>query len=78
LTSLCFYNTILNIYYDFIINKELEMQELIKIEKRVIGAEETNSVNGRDLHQALEIKKQYSEWIKSQISRAGLRKDVDY
>ena len=54
------------------------MQELIKIEKRVIGAEETNSVNARDLHKALEIKKDFTNWIKTQISRAGLRKDVDY
>ena len=54
------------------------MQELIKIEKRVIGAEETNSVNARELHEALEIKKDFTNWIKTQISRAGLRKDVDY
>lgn len=54
------------------------MQELIKIEKRIIGAEETNSVNGRDLHKALEIKKQYSDWINAQIKRAGLRENVDY
>ena len=54
------------------------MQELIKIEKRVIGAEETNSVNARDLHKALELKQQFTHWINKQISRAGLRENVDY
>lgn len=54
------------------------MQELIKIEKRVIGAEEVNSVNARELHKALEIKKDFSNWIKAQINRAGLRENVDY
>ena len=54
------------------------MQELIKINKRVIGEEETNSVNARDLHKALEIKKAFTDWIKTQINRAGLRENVDY
>ena len=54
------------------------MQQLIKIEKRVIGAEETNSVNARELHKTLEIEKDFSDWVKAQIDRAGLRKDVDY
>lgn len=54
------------------------MQELIKIEKRVIGAEEVNAVSARELHKALEIKKDFSNWIKAQIDRAGLRENVDY
>ena len=54
------------------------MQELIKIEKKVIGASETNAVSARELHETLEIKKDFSDWIKMQIDRAGLRKDVDY
>ena len=54
------------------------MKELIKIEKKLIGAEETNSVNARELHMALEIKKDFSNWIKTQIQRAGLEKNIDY
>ena len=54
------------------------MQELIKIEKRVIGAEETNAVSARELHETLEIKKAFTDWIKTQINRAGLRENVDY
>ena len=54
------------------------MQELIKIEKRVIGAEEVNSANARDLYKELEISQKFADWIKSQINRAGLRENVDY
>ena len=54
------------------------MQELIKIEKRVIGAEETNAVSARELHETLEIKKDFTDWIKTQANRAGLRENVDY
>jgi len=54
------------------------MQELIKIEKRVIGTEDTNSVIARELHKTLEIKKQYSDWINTQINRTGLQENVDY
>ena len=54
------------------------MTELIKIEKRVIGAEDTNSVNARDLYTTLKIKQEFSNWIKAQINRAGLRENVDF
>lgn len=54
------------------------MQELIKIEKRVIGATDTNSVNARVLCKALEIKKDFTNWIKGQIDRTGLQINVDY
>jgi phage anti-repressor protein len=54
------------------------MQELIKIEKQVIGAEELNAVKARELHSALDIQKDFTDWIKAQISRAGLRENVDY
>ena len=54
------------------------MKELIKIEKRVIGAEELNAVNARELCGELGIKKQYSSWITAQIARTGLRENIDY
>jgi len=58
--------------------KGAEMQELIKIEKRVIGAEETNSVNARDLWGNLEIKQQFADWMKSQIATLGIEENIDY
>ena len=54
------------------------MRELIKIEAQIIGAKELNTVNARDLHKGLEIKKDFTNWIKSQINRAGLQENVDY
>jgi len=54
------------------------MQELIKIQKTEIGAEITNSDNARELHKQLEVKKDYSNWIKAQINRAGLEENKDY
>ena len=54
------------------------MDALIPIETTVIGTEEVNAVNGRELHGALEIKKDFSDWIKVQISSLGLEENVDY
>ena len=54
------------------------MSEIIEISSEVIGTKKINSVRGRDLHQALGITKQFSEWIKVQIQRAGLRINIDY
>lgn len=54
------------------------MSELIKIELHVIGTEEVNSVNARDLHKTLEIKKNFSTWMKNQINSLGLEENVDY
>ena len=38
------------------------MLDLIKIEKKVIGNEEQNCVNLRDLWEQLKIKKQFTDW----------------
>lgn len=54
------------------------MQELIKIENQIIGTSEVSSVNSRELHIALEIKKDFSNWIKSQISVLGLEENIDF
>ncbi|MDX4069130.1 antA/AntB antirepressor family protein [Aliarcobacter skirrowii] len=54
------------------------MSEIIKISSEVIGTKKINSVRGRDLHEALGITKQFSDWIKVQIQRAGLRINIDY
>lgn len=54
------------------------MNEIIKISSEVIGTKKINSVRGRDLHKALGITKDFSNWIKVQIQRAGLRINIDY
>ncbi|WP_324171965.1 antA/AntB antirepressor family protein [Sulfurimonas sp.] len=54
------------------------MQELIKINQTIIGTETTNSVNSRELHQTLEIGRDYSTWMKNQIDTLGLDDNVDY
>ena len=54
------------------------MNKLIRIEKKVIGADTVNAVNARELYEALEIKQQFTNWVDKQIKRAGLRVNVDY
>lgn len=51
---------------------------LIPIATNLINHEEVNSVNARELHIALELKKDFSHWIKNQINRAELVENVDY
>ncbi|RYA23886.1 hypothetical protein CRU96_05620 [Malaciobacter halophilus] len=54
------------------------MNELIQLNTTVIGTENVNSVNARDLHKFLEIKKDFSNWINNQIKSLGLEENVDY
>ncbi len=54
------------------------MNELIQINTTVIGTENVNSINARDLHEFLEIKKDFSNWINNQIKSLGLEENVDY
>jgi phage anti-repressor protein len=39
------------------------MQEIIAINKSVIGAEEVNSVNSREIYEYLEIGTAYTTWF---------------
>jgi phage anti-repressor protein len=54
------------------------MKELIKITQEVIGNEEVNAVNARDLHRVLESKRQYTDWIKYQIKSLNLKENIDF
>lgn len=54
------------------------MNELVKIDNMLIGGEKINAVNARDLHKALDSKKDYSTWIKSRIERLQLVQDRDF
>lgn len=54
------------------------MSVLIPINMIVIGKQKVNSVNARELHSALEIKKDFSAWIKTQIDSLGFSENTDY
>ncbi len=54
------------------------MNTLIQITPQLIGTQKANSVNARELHQSLEIKKDFSDWVKVQTRRAGLDVNVDF
>ncbi len=52
--------------------------ELIEIKKEVIGAEDVNSVNARDIHKYLEVKTTFSNWIKRAIEKYDFLENVDF
>lgn len=54
------------------------MNQLIPFEQRIVGNETIETVNARDLHTELEVKKDFSQWVKSQIKRAHLVENEDY
>ena len=54
------------------------MDNLILIQKIQIGAESVNSVNARDLHKTLEVKKAFTTWISSALDNAGAIDGEDY
>ena len=54
------------------------MSALITIDTAIIGKEEVNSVNARELHTTLEVKKDFSDWIKAQIKSLNLEESIDY
>ena len=54
------------------------MSALIEIKKELIGTENINSVNSRELWNNLEVKKPFSDWIKFQINSLSLEQNIDY
>jgi len=44
------------------------MQNIINISKEIIGRDEVNSVNARELHRNLNLKSDFSTWIKKELS----------
>lgn len=54
------------------------MNELIQIDCTTIGQGTVQTVNARDLHAFLDIGKDFSSWMKSQIVRARLVDGRDY
>jgi len=58
--------------------KTLNFSKLLPIQNHHINNSEMNSINARQLHSTLAIKKQFSNWIENQIQRAELTLDTDY
>lgn len=54
------------------------MKELVAIKKTVIGTEEVNSVNARELHIFLENKDHFATWIKDMISQYAFVENQDF
>jgi len=57
---------------------EYQMNEIIAIQKSTIGTEVKQTVNARDLHAFLGVGKDFTNWIKDQISRARLVENRDF
>jgi len=51
------------------------MNELIKIETNSNGE---SIVSGRELHEFLESKQDFSDWIKNRIEKYGFVEDIDF
>lgn len=50
----------------------------LKIETSVIGTELTKTVDARELHKNLGVRKDFSNWIKGQITNLGLEEGFDF
>ena len=57
------------------INTVLEYQALLPI---LQGTDNTQNVNARDLHKQLDLKRQFTDWIKNRIDSYRLIEGVDY
>ena len=53
-------------------------QNLIPVETRAIGAAACQAVNARELHSYLDVKKDFTDWIKAQIERGRLKENRDF
>lgn len=56
----------------------MDHHQLIPVASSTINNEVTPTVNARDLHQFLQVGKDFSNWIKAQIERARLVEDRDF
>jgi len=54
------------------------MKELIPVRQQSIGQQEIKTVNARELHSFLEVKKDFSDWIKDRINKYGFTENQDY
>lgn len=52
--------------------------KLIEISKSVLGNQEVNSVNARELHEFLEVGRDFTTWVKGRIAQYGFVEGEDY
>ena len=57
---------------------EIQMNELIKIEKSNVGGDLIETVNARELYQFLKVGRDFSTWIKRRIEQYGFEEGVDF
>ena len=55
-----------------------KMNYLIKIEQSQIGTELVESVNARELHEKLQVGRDFSTWIKQRIDELNVLENIDY
>lgn len=54
------------------------MNEIIKISNFEIGNEVINSVNAREIHEYLEVKTRFNDWINRAITKYDFKENIDY
>lgn len=54
------------------------MENIITITKSEIGTENVNSVNARDIHEFLEVKTRFNDWINRAIEKYDFKENIDY
>jgi anti-repressor protein len=56
----------------------MKMNQVINVVNKEINGESVNTVNARDLHQALEVGRDFSTWITDRIEKLGFVEGIDY
>jgi len=54
------------------------MQNLINIEQKAIGTTRVQTVDARELHAFLEVRRDFTNWIKQRISKYGFIENQDF
>lgn len=54
------------------------MNQIISVRNSILGDQEIQTVNARELHAFLEVGKDFSNWIKARIDQYGFESGVDY
>ena len=54
------------------------MNDLLQISTSIIGSEKVNSVNAREIHQYLNVKTRFNDWIKRAIEKYDFQENIDY
>ena len=54
------------------------MTNIIKVTKSEIGNAELNSVNARDIHNYLQVKTRFNDWINRAITKYDFKENIDF